>query len=242
MRFYSLAIRNLKEIYRDPVSILLGLVMPLAMLVLFSTMHKNVGLEIFAPQALTPGIIVFSFTFLMMFSAILLAKDKQTAFLIRMFTTSLKPYDYIFSYIFPFLPLAFFQALVYILTGLILGAVFSNLILVLLLFLLTVLICVSLGLIIGSLFSLNQASGIGSLLITAIGLFSGVWIDLKMVGGVFKTIGYVLPFAHAVDAAKKLFSGVSFHEVSFSFFIVFIYFIVLLCIAIFSFNQMMKKV
>jgi len=242
MRFYSLAVRNLKEIYRDPVSILLGLIMPLALLILFSSIQKNIGLDIFSPQSLTPGIIVFSFTFLMMFSSILLAKDKQSAFLVRLFTTPLRPSDYILSYILPFLPLAFFQALICIIAGIILGATFSNIFIALLLFLLIALMCISLGVIIGSLFSVNQALGIGSFLITAIGLFSGVWMDLKMAGGIFETIGYALPFAHAVDASKGLLSGSSFGDISGSFYVVVIYTVILFLLAILSFRWTMKKI
>ncbi len=241
MRFYSLAIRNLKEIYRDPVSILLGLGMPIALLILFSSMHKNIQLDIFDPQSLTSGIIIFSFAFLMMFSSILIAKDKQSAFLVRLFTTPLKPSDYILSYILPFLPLTFLQVAVCMIVGSMLGAAFSNILISLLLFLLIALTCVSLGIIFGSLFTVNQVSGVGSILITAIGLFSGAWIELKMVGGIFKTIGYALPFAHAVDATKELLSGSQFNEISGNFYVILIYTVVLFLLAILSFKRTMKR-
>lgn len=241
MKFYSLANRNLKEIYRDPVSILLGLVMPIALLVLFSSMQKNIQLDIFKPQYLTPGIIIFSFAFLTMFSAVLLAKDKQSAFLIRLFATPLKSSDFILSYLLPFIPLAIFQTVICIIVGTILGAAFSNILLSFLLFLLIALACVSLGIILGSLFSVNQVSGVGSLLITAIGLFSGAWIDLKMIGGIFETIGYALPFAHAVDATKGLLAGSQFSEISNNFYVVFTYTILLLLAAILAFRRAMKK-
>ena len=139
------------------------------------------------------------------------------------------------------MPLAFFQALICIVAGIILGATFSNIIITLLFFLLIALICISLGVIIGSLFSVNQVSGIGSLLITAIGLFSGAWMDLKMVGGIFNTIGYALPFAHAVDASKGLLTGSLFIEISNSFYVVLIYSIALLMLAILTFKRTMKK-
>jgi len=242
MKFYSLAKRNLKEIYRDPVSVLLGLLMPIALLILFSSIQKNIQLDIFKPQLLTPGIIIFSFAFLIMFSAILLAKDKQSAFLVRLFTTPLKTSDYILSYIFPFLPLAIFQIIICITVGIILGAEFSNIFISLLLFLLIALICVSLGVILGSLFTVNQVSGVGSLLITIIGLFSGAWMDLKMIGGIFETIGYALPFAHAVDASKGLLSGSHFGDIANNFYVVLIYSLVLFLLAILSFKWSMKRI
>ncbi len=242
MRFYSLAVRNLKEIYRDPVSMVLGLAMPLALLLLFSSMHKKIPLDIFDPQSLTSGIVVFSFAFLMMFSSILLAKDKQSTFLVRLFTTPLKPSDYILSYILPFLPLAFFQAVICMIVGSMLGATFSNVLISLLLFLLIALLCVSLGIILGSLFTVNQVSGAGSILITAIGLFSGAWMDLKIVGGVFESIGYVLPFAHAVDASKGLLSGSHFGDISGNFYVILLYAVVLFLLAILSFKRTMRRI
>lgn len=241
MKFYSVASRNLKEIYRDPVSLLLGLVMPIVLLILFSSIQKNVRLEIFSPQSLTPGIIIFCFAFLIMFSSILLAKDRQSSFLVRLFTTPLKPSDYILSYVIPFIPVAIFQAVICIIIGVILGATFTNIVGSLLFFILFSITCISLGIILGSLFTVNQVSGVGSLLITAIGLFSGAWIDLKMVGGVFESIGYVLPFAHAVDASKGLLSGLNFGDISNNFYIVTIYTIILFLLAILSFRRTMKR-
>lgn len=242
MKFYSLANRNFKEIYRDPVSVLLGLLLPIALLILFSSIQKNIQLDVFDPQFLTPGIIVFSFAFLLMFSATLLAKDRQSAFLIRLFTTPLKTADYIQSYIYPFIPLAFFQVIICLVAGTILGATFSNILLSLLLFLLVALFCVSIGVFLGALFSVNQVSGIGSFLITLIALFSGGWMDLRMIGGAFETIGYALPFAHAVDASKALLSGAHFGEISVSFYVVFIYMLVSFLLAILSFRWAMKRI
>jgi ABC-2 type transport system permease protein len=241
MKIFSLSLRNLKEIYRDPVSMLLGLGMPVALLILFSSIYKKVPLEIFYPQSLTPGIIIFCFAFLIMFSAILLAKDRQTAFLTRLFTTPLKSRDFIFSYTLPFFPLSIFQITICLIVGLILGAVFKNLILTYLIFLLVALICVSIGMILGTFLTLNQISGVGSLLITAIALLSGAWMDLKMVGGFFETLGYALPFAHAVDASKKLFLGSAFSVVLTDFYIILFYAIGLFIFAILSFRLRMKK-
>lgn len=242
MKFYYLADRNLKEIYRDPVSFLLGMVMPIAMLIIFTSIEKRLPLEIFSPQVLAPGIAVFSFTFTIMFSAILLAKDKQSAFLVRLFTTPLKASDYILSYMLPFIPLVILQGTACFVTGAILGASFSNILLITIVLLTTALICISLGMILGALFSVNQISGIGSILITGIGFFSNIWMDLKMVGGTFEKIGYFLPFAHAVDATKGLASGINFNEIADHYFVILIYAIVFMLLAILSFRRVLKKV
>lgn len=195
----------------------------------------------FSPQMLTPGIIIFCFAFLIMFSAILLAKDKQSALLTRLFTTPLKPSDFILAYILPFLPLALFQTVICLIVGAILGATFQNLILACIIFFFAAVICICLGMILGSLFTVNQVSGVGSLLLTAIGLFCGAWTPLKMMGGVFETIGYALPFAHAVDATKGLLTGSSFSDILGNFYFILIYALVLFVLAIFSFRWRMKR-
>ena len=120
MRFLCLARRNFKELYRDPVSIILGLLMPVGLLVLFVIIEKNAPIEIFTPDMLTPAITIFSFAFLIMFSAVLLSKDRQSAFLIRLLTTPLKPIDFILGYFIPFLPFAFFYILLCFVVGIIL--------------------------------------------------------------------------------------------------------------------------
>ena len=241
MKFYSLSTRNLKEIYRDPVTILLGLAMPLGFLLLFASIEKKIPLEIYTAQNLTPGVTIFSFAFIIMFSATLLAKDKQSAFLIRLFATPLKPSDYILSYLLPFIPFALLQIVVCFVTGILFGASFQNILISMLLFLFIAISCISLGMILGALFTVNQVSGVGSILITAISLFCGVWMDLKMVGGVFETIGYALPFAHAVDASRGLLSGSHFDSISHSFYIVILYSIVLFFLAILAFRRAMRK-
>ncbi len=242
MKIYSLASRNLKEIYRDPVSILLGLILPVALLILFSTIYKSTQAELFSPEKLTPGIIVFSFAFLMMFSAVLLAKDRQSSFLIRLFTTPLKPSDFIISYMLPYIPLAFFQIVICFVVGLLIGATFNSVIITTLVFLLVAISCISLGTIIGALFTVNQVSGIGALLITVISIFSGAWTPLKVIGGVFETVGYSLPFAHAVDATYGLLTGLNFSDISSSFYVVLIYSVLLFFLAVLSFSWSMKRV
>ena len=241
MKVISLSGRNMKEVYRDPVSVLLGLAMPVALLILFSSIHKKVQLDMFSPQMLTPGIIIFCFAFLIMFSAILLSKDRQTALLTRLFTAPLKPSDFILAYILPFLPLALFQTIICLIVGTILGATFQNLILAILVFFVAAIICISLGMILGSIFTVNQVPGVGSLIITAIGLFCGAWTPLKTMGGVFETIGYALPFAHAVDAARGLLTGSSFADIRGNFYFTLIYALILFVLAILSFRWGTKR-
>ena len=209
MKFLSLTSRNMKEIYRDPVSILLGVAMPAALLIIFASISQNIPLEQFEVQALTPGIIVFSFSFLTMFSAILLSKDRQSAFLTRLLASPLRPVDFILAYSLPFIPIALIQIITCFTV-----AIFFGFSLELINFFVSFIIlipiafaCIGLGMILGSLLTENQVAGVGSLVIITASLFGGAWMDLNMVGGVYKNIGYGLPFAHAIDATRAIYKG-----------------------------------
>jgi ABC-2 type transport system permease protein len=219
---------------------LLGLAMPVVLLFLFTSIQKRLPLEIYTAQMLTPAIVIFSFAFLMMFAAILLAKDSDTAFLTRLFTTPLKASDFILAYILPFIPVALFQVLICFLAGAIMGATYTNILPALLIFLMVSLTCTSLGIILGTFLTVNQVPGVGSLLITAIGLFSGAWMDLRMIGGVLESIGYALPFAHAVDALQIILAGDTTSIIVNLYWIIG-YTVVLFILAVFSFHWRIRK-
>jgi ABC-2 type transport system permease protein len=242
MKFHQLALRNLKEVYRDKVTMLLGIAMPVGFLVLFSSIQKGIQLDIFKPASLAPGIIVFCFAFLTMFCSVLIAKDRQNAFLIRLFTTPLKPKDYILSYTLPFIPLAILQTIICFIIAVCLGAQFSNIFAESLILMIVAFIFIFLGVIFGSLFTLNQVSAVGSIFITIASLFSGAWMDLKMIGGVFNSFGYALPFAHAVDLSRALLSGRGISGLYHSLWVVIGYVLVLAVASYFAFRKAMKKI
>ncbi len=242
MKFSSLANRNFKEIFRDPITLLLGVAMPVMMLLLMSPISKLEGApDLFTPTKLTPSIIIFSFSFLIMFSGTLLGKDSKTAFLTRLLSTPLKPLDFLLAYLLPFLPVALFQIVVCYGVGLILGADFQQIGFSVLIFFVMAILCISIGMIAGALLNLNQISAIGAILITVASLFSGAWMDLKMVGGFFETIGYILPFAHAIDALKALAVGASFSSISTNFIVILVYAIVFFVLAVLSFYRSTRK-
>ena len=47
----------------------------------------------------------------------------------------------------------------------------------------------------------------GALLTNLSAWLSGVWFDLTLVGGFFEKVAHVLPFVHAAEMEKALFSG-----------------------------------
>ena len=164
---------------------------------------------------LTPGVIVFSFAFLTMFSSQLLGKDRKSAFLTRLLASPLRSIDFILAYSLPFLPIALAQIGIIYSVGIFLGMPFNLNILISMIVLIPIaIVCIGMGMIMGSLLSLNQIAGIGSIVIVTISLFGGSWMDLKMFGGMFKSIGYALPFAHAIDAARAILKGADVGSIS----------------------------
>ncbi len=214
MKMFSLAGRNLKEIYRDPLTTALGLGTPALLLFLFTSIGQNAPAELFQVDMLTPAVIVFSFSFVIMFSATLLVKDRHSAFLTRLLAAPLNSIDFIFAYILPFIPFAMLQMAVCMVIGIVLGlAVTGSILLSILVMVPVALTCIGIGMILGSLFTENQVAGVGSLMIITVSLFSGAWMDLKMIGGIFETVGYALPFAHAIDAARAIIKGALLAEI-----------------------------
>lgn len=214
MRFASLANRNFKEIYRDWISLTLGIGLPALLLIVFMLIQKRLPVDIYAAKSLTPAVIVFSFAFLNIFSAIVLAKDRDTAFLTRLLVSPLKSRDYILAYSLPFFPVALLQIIV----GYIIGIIFGldptvSMITSLVVLIPTAIIFIGLGLMIGSLFSVKQAPGIGTLVIITSSFLGGAWMDLKLIGGAFEKIGYALPFAHAIDATREIIAGADFSSI-----------------------------
>lgn len=242
MRFLTLTSRNMKEIYRDPVSITLGVAMPAILLVLFVSIGKNAPVEVFTPNSLTPAVAVFSFGFLTLFSSMLLAKDRESAFLSRLLTAPLKPTDFILSYTLPFLPIALLQIAVCFTVGIIYG-VTLNLSILLVLFILFIIsiACIGIGMIIGSLFSEKQAPGLASGVIIIISLFGGVWMNLKMVGGVFAAIGYALPFAYAIDTTRAVLNGYGLSSIAITLYLVIGYTLLFFILGVLCFRWRTKR-
>ena len=112
MRMLTFAKRCAKEILRDPLNLAFGLGFPLVLLALLSCLQANIPVSLFAIDSLTPGITVFGMSFMTLFSATLVAKDRESALLQRLYTTPLTGFDFILGYMLPILPIAIGQALI----------------------------------------------------------------------------------------------------------------------------------
>ena len=121
MRMWTFAGRNAKELLRDPLNLAFSLGFPLALLLLLSIIQKNIPVPLFEIRHLTPGIGVFGLSFMTLFSATLIAKDRESALLQRLYTTPLTPMDFILGYTLPLIPMAVAQSAVCYLAAMVLG-------------------------------------------------------------------------------------------------------------------------
>ena len=209
MRMLTFASRNTKEILRDPLNLAFGLGFPLVLILLLSAIQANVPVPLFEIDHLTPGITVFGLSFMTLFSATIIAKDRGSSLLQRLYTTPLTPLDFILGYTLPILPISVAQSVVCYVAAVALGLdITVNMFFAVLFIIPVALLYIALGLLCGSVFTDKQVGGIcGALLTNLSAWLSGVWFDLELVGGAFKKIAYALPFVHAVEMERSLLAG-----------------------------------
>ncbi len=242
MRMITFAKRCTKEILRDPINLGFGLGFPLVLLLLLSALQANIPVSLFEIDTLTPGITVFGLSFMTLFSATLVAKDRESALLQRLYTTPLTGFDFIIGYMLPLLPIALGQTVICYLFAIPLGLTLSvNIIYAVIGMIPMAIFNIALGLLCGSIFGVKQVGGIcGALLTNLSAWLSGVWFDLKLVGGVFEKIANALPFVHAVEMEKALFSG-DFGLAATHILPIVLYSVAITVIAVFCFLRQMKK-
>ena len=209
MRMLTFAGRNIKEILRDPLNLFFGLGFPLVLLLLLSVIQANIPVKLFEIQRLAPGITVFGLSFMTLFSATIIAKDRGSSLLQRLYTTPMTPWDFIVGYTLPVIPVAVMQTVVCYIAAIILGLEITvNILYAVIASVPVSLLYISFGLLFGSVLNEKQVGGISGALLTNVSAWmSGVWFDLALVGGAFKTIAYGLPFVHAVDMERAVLQG-----------------------------------
>ncbi len=242
MRMLTFANRNTKEIIRDPLNLCFGIGFPLVLIFLLSAIQANVPVSLFEIEHLTPGITVFGLSFMTLFSATVIAKDRGSSLLQRLYTTPLTPMDFILGYSLPMIPIALCQSAICYVVAIILGLKISANILLALVFMIPIsLLFISLGLLCGSVLNDKQVGGVcGALLTNLSAWLSGTWFDLELVGGAFKKIAYALPFVHAVEMERAILSG-NFAEIFPHLLWVLGYTLIALIAAVLLFLRQMKK-
>ena len=242
MKMMTFAKRCAKEILRDPINLGFGLGFPLVLLLLLSAIQASIPVSLFEIDSLTPGMTVFGLSFLTLFSATLIARDQESALLQRLYTTPLTGLDFILGYMLPLLPIALGQAVVCYLAAIPLGLTVSmNIVYAIGGIIPVAIFHIALGLLCGSVLGVKQVGGIcGALLTNLSAYLSGVWFDLKLVGGWFEKVAYALPFVHAAEMEKALCRG-DFSLAAAHLLPVMLYSVLVTVIAVLCFLRQMKK-
>ena len=242
MRMLTFAKRNARELIRDPINIAFGLGFPLVLILLLSAIQANVPVPLFEIAHLTPGITVFGLSFMTLFSATLISKDRGSSLLQRLYTTPLTPLDFILGYTLPIIPFCVAQSMICYIVAIILGLEISFNILLSILFIIPIsILFIALGLLFGSILNDKQVGGIcGALLTNLSAWLSGTWFDLELVGGAFKRIAYALPFVHAVEMQRAVLYG-SFGEILPHLCWVICYAVASIFVAVLLFLRQMKR-
>ena len=238
----TFANRNAKEILRDPLNLFFGLGFPLVLLVLLSIIQANVPVSLFEIEHLTPGITVFGLSFMTLFSATLISKDRGSSLLQRLYTTPLTPWDFILGYTLPILPIAVAQCVICYMAALLIDLPVTVTILYAMIFIIPVsVLYIAMGLLFGSILTDKQVGGVcGALLTNLSAWLSGIWFDLELVGGAFRKIAYMLPFVHAVELERAALLG-NFSDVIPHLAVVLGYAAIILALAVLLFLRQMKK-
>lgn len=242
-RTLTFAKRNFKEFSRDVLTLVFTILLPVVifLIMLFLTKQIDIPNTAFEIQNFTPATIIFAFSFLTMFTSMLVAKDRSTAFLTRLLVSPLRARDYILGYTLPIIAISLIQNIILFAIALLFGLPFSfNIFLVILATIPISIVFSSLGLALGSVLSDKQATGVTSVIIQIAALTSGMWFDLGMIGGAYETVSYVLPFAHCVDLLRCLLVG-DYSQILLPSIMVIIYMIAFTLLAILLFKKVGSK-
>lgn len=209
MRTAAFAGRNARELLRDPMTTAFGLGFPLVLLYLLSLLQKNIPVPMFEISTLAPGVAAFGLTFIALFSAMLISKDRSRSFMMRLCASPMTAHDFILGYLLPLIPLAAAQTAICYLAAAPLGFALNAGAMVSLVSLLpAALMYIAIGLICGTLLTDRQVGGVcGAALTNVCAWLSGIWFDLDLLGNGFSSFAKCLPFARSVEAARLAAAG-----------------------------------
>ena len=204
--------RNLKEMSRDSLSYIFCVAFPLVMLVIMSVVNSSIpkesGMTLFRIDNLAGGIAIFGQTFIMLFSALNVTKDRSGSFLVRLFASPMRSGDFTAGYILPMLIIAFVQVIVSFavsfVISLITGVELSPAGLVVAVFAVipSALMFTAIGFIFGTLFNEKSAPGLCSIIISLGSFLGGIWFDAEGAGGIIEKICRWTPFFYATKVAR----------------------------------------
>ena len=207
-RIYALSKRNAKEIVRDPLSLIFTFGLPLFMEILFYFLFHKLT-DQFQMKYLAPGIVVFSQACLALFTGQLIALDRSTSLLTRLYVSRAKPVEFLLSYALPILPLTLLQSVLFFVVGGIfdvglfgLGMVFA-----ILFSIFTSLFYIARGILFGSVCNEKSIGGIASILVACQSLLSGMWFPIEGLGDGMLALMNALPFRNATQLVQNAALG-----------------------------------
>ena len=206
MRMLNFAKRNFKELIRDPLSLIFEIALPIILLFIFQ--QFNIPAEEYKLENFTPGIIIFGFSFITLFTSTLVAKDRESSLLIRLGTSPMKSRDYILGYILSLIPIIIIQDILFFIAACTLGLNFSiNIIYAILISIVVSILFITFGILIGSLVSEKASGGVGSIIVQLVCFTSGMYFSKDLVGNVFAKICEILPFESSLNIIKGVLNN-----------------------------------
>lgn len=213
MRSLLFSVRNGKEILRDPLSYAFTLGLPIVLLIIFQVIANVTPAGEaywFELPYLAPGIALFSFSFVMLYTAILVSSDKGTAFLSRLYTSPMKSTDFIVGYTLPGVVICILQLIICYITVFIISLItgvdisISAMLITIPVFIPIMILFVAVGIIFGSLFSAKSAPALSSIVIQVVAFLGGIWMPVSTMGA-YETVCQCLPFYPMIEIARSIF-------------------------------------
>ena len=255
--------RNLKEMTRDPLLYIFCAGFPIALALMFQIILKYSGdkTPTFEVKSLIPGLMMFSYSLLMLMSSLLVSKDKTTAFVKRLFTSPMKTKDYLIGYFIPYILIGIIQSFICIILGYIFGATsgtgfvnFGRALLLILEMLPIMMINIMVGMIFGTLLNDKSAPAFSSIFISCSGVLGGAWMPIDAMGN-FETFAQCLPFyppvylGRIITKATHSISDSSGNPIIYSFgendwihiLVLGLYFVGILVLTVLFFNKKLKS-
>ncbi len=238
MRILNFAKRNFKEIIRDPLSLIFAVILPLFLLFIFQ--QFDIPSESYKLENFTPGIIVFGFSFITLFTAMLISKDRTTSLLIRLGISPMKSIDYILGYMLAIIPIILIQNILFFILAIMLGLSFSiNIIYTILISIIIAVLFIAIGIIIGSIASEKASSGISSIIVQLVCFTSGMYFPMEALGKGFGTVCKYLPFESCLTILKGIMNNTLEIITTRNIIVFVIYTIAILAVSVIIFNKKM---
>ena len=204
----NFAKRNFKELIRDPLSFIFAIALPMFLLFIFQMF--TIPNQIYQIKNFTPGIIVFGFGFITLFTCMLVSKDRSSSLLIRLGVSPMKSSDYILGYMLSLVPLIIIQNILFFTLAIILGLEFSiNIIFTVLVSIVVGIFYIAVGVLIGSCFNEKAAPPLSSVVIQLICFTSGMYFPKEAMGKVFIVICKILPFESSLNIVRGVMNNTS---------------------------------